>query len=287
MTQLVEYNDNIDGRLKITTSDAFEALFQAIEEENYKMFEWYLFPPGEFWCVDPNIVNQYGNFILSVAILNRNIQAVKLLLKFGANPNAKDRRGHSILDLAFASDVGIEEIHELCFKGLSDNELKKHGVHLLYMAVHHSDVVLLRELIRLDVNVCSKFGAIHSPLILAVENERLDIFMLLLNAGADLNVKDKNENSLLHLAIGKRDVIEALNDLQVDIHAKNILGNTALHVAACGNCVMSIQELLEHGAKIETENNEKLTPIKLALKFESEKSAHCLFKLLKNLEKKN
>lgn len=296
MTQIVVFRGNImDERLKIATMSVFEALFQAIEDGNNEMLEWYLFPPEKFWRVDPDI-------ILSVAIQNHNIEAVKLLLQFGANPNAKNQYGKSILDLAYTSNVGIDIFRELCFYGLNDYELKKHGVFLLYMAVRNSDVVLLRELIRLGVSVCSRFGAIHSPLILAAENNRVDIFMLLLDAGADLSV------DVIRWCIGKNCIMQAIADLKVidkrnnlgrralenvvldesvklipellkygaKIDGRNKFGDTALHLAACYNCVVSIEELLKHGAQLNAKNNRGLTPLKLALAFKAKESAQLL-----------
>ncbi|WP_341815111.1 ankyrin repeat domain-containing protein [Wolbachia endosymbiont (group A) of Chalcis sispes] len=68
--------------------------------------------------------------------------------------------------------------------------------------------------------------------------------------GANINAKDKNGNTSLHLAAmnGKIDVAKVLLKHNADVNAKNNEGKTALYYAAKYNHQELVELLLAHGA---------------------------------------
>lgn len=89
-------------------------LMWAIKSEDRQIFE-YLLDRG----ADPNKTNIEGETTLHFAIYgrDRNADLVNLLIKHGANVNAKDKRGSSVLDYANAKPEAPKLINLLLQAG--------------------------------------------------------------------------------------------------------------------------------------------------------------------------
>ena len=77
------------------------------------------------------------------------------------------------------------------------------------------------------------------------------------------NTKDNIGFSPLHLATNK-DVAEMLLAYKADVNAKNIYGDTPLHIAAIGGRKEVIEVLLAHKADVNAENIYGQTPLHVA-----------------------
>ena len=101
------------------------------------------------------------------------------------------------------------------------------------------------------------------PLVYAIIEGQTNCVQALMDAGADLNAKDVNDDALLHYAVGCKGnallYAGMLLDKGVDVNWKDKQGNTALMVAAKKNPkenVRLIQMLIEIGGSVEDVNNE-------------------------------
>ena len=105
----------------------------------------------------------------------------------------------------------------------------------------------------------------------ACTNEVLDIVLWLLDHGADINARGKgNWAPLISAAYhGCFKAVQMLLEHDADIHIRNQFGMTALHAAASpiphGDQADVVQVLLGHGAIIDTEDNDGRTPLQEAL----------------------
>ena len=91
---------------------------------------------------------------------------------------------------------------------------------------------------------CSRY-AVH-------EASRVDILRLLVQHGADVNVRDEHGQTALHIA-SRHNNIRVLHELVcggADCHAVDRLGRSAIHHAALGNavCVYLIPCLFRYAA---------------------------------------
>lgn len=95
----------------------------------------------------------------------------------------------------------------------------------------------------------------------------MTVAFLLLEADADLDEKDSNDESALHLAITYKrslDVMHAFFDAGCNFYQMNRLGLTTLHIRVDKNCNEAIRSLLSRGADIHKTDMEGRTALQLA-----------------------
>ena len=105
-----------------------------------------------------------------------------------------------------------------------------------------------------DVNVRNIHVDNWTPLHSAVCNGHFAIVECLLKHGADVNAKEKENYTPLHIACLERhghiDIVECLLKYGADIHSKNISSSTPLHTAVYMGHIAIVECLLQHGANI-------------------------------------
>ena len=159
-------------------------------------------------------------------------ELVQLLVKAGAHINIKD-------------DKGITPLHLAAFKGQDE---------IINILLNYNNIDGISEEMKLDINAKDILGRV--PLVLAIIEGQLNSALILLDAKADINVTDNENNSLLHYAVsGKGNSLLfsiMLIDRKIDLNAQNNDGNTALMLIAMKNPkenVRLMKKLLNSGAK--------------------------------------
>jgi ankyrin repeat protein len=207
---------------------------------------------------DINAQNKDGETVLMRTVIepiiyvNTTENATTLLIKRGANPNLRDRKGRTACTLA-GQFIAYATLHTLDkaphLEAAQRAALERAWrTYYLFVAVDDSKVTKVRHLLRAGANVnavwadstsYSDFGVFDGePLIMAASN--LTIFRLLLEHGADPNCKNT-------APVGK--------------------GAFPLHnVALSGNLTWA-RLLLKHGANPNLRDEKGHTPLMDAVKF--------------------
>ena len=97
----------------------------------------------------------------------------------------------------------------------------------------------------------------------AARHNNLELAQLLISSGAEVDVRDKNDNTPLHY-VDKTDSIEVVEFLiqsGADVNAKAIKGSTPLHYAAWNNHLAVAKLLISSGAEVNAKNDDGRTPL--------------------------
>ena len=146
---------------------------------------------------------------------------------------------------------------------------------LLRDACINDSVDILKFLIHLGIDVNKQImfsggafipGGLWLPLQYCILENRYKAIPLLLQSGADPNLRGSTSMSPLHWAArdGQEQIVVQLLEAGVDVDARNDSGMTALHLAAENNFPSIIKLLLMAGASTAIHNNENSTALDIA-----------------------
>ncbi|WP_265028006.1 ankyrin repeat domain-containing protein [Wolbachia endosymbiont (group A) of Calamotropha paludella] len=194
------------------------------------------------------------------AIQKNNLNIVKLLVNNGADINAKDNE--SWMPLHWAVQLGsLDVVKYFVERGANINALTADGRTSLELAVQKNCVDTIEFLKKAQLDL-------DKGLLTAVQDGDLNKVEGLANRGASLDTKDNNDWTLLHFAASsnKFDIVKFLLDKNANIKAKDVYGNTPLHVAAQYDSKLEIVEFLldKNASGINDVNNNGSTPLHVA-----------------------
>ena len=202
-----------------------------------------------------------------------SVQVAQLLLDGGVNANSRDKRNWTALHSAcYYGRLEIAKVlldHSSITKSEDDQgETPLHQLSQGHYKSKEASVLVAQLLLRrgVDVNVRDKDR--RTPLHVASNYGELEIVRLLLDHDADANAKDADGESPLH------SVSSSTHKPQDNVHTARLLlgrgGNvnarskkqrTPLHVASCFGKLEMTRLLLDHAAKTNTLDNLGNTPL--------------------------
>ena len=222
-----------------------------------------------------------GARALMVSTIRGNVEVTKFLLDSGADPNTGEtgytplhwaagiwdnRFGEYGANIGLEGEPKLEMVRALLAKGASINaRITKPPFGALY-GREAGDTIINATLV----------GA--TPFALAAKAGELAVMRVLLEAGADPNIRTAENATPLMLASGfardpnwnaaienrSLEVVKALVALGADVNAVDGGGNTALHGAAHMRYETIIQYLVDQGARLDVSNKEGHTPLFIA-----------------------
>lgn len=238
-----------------------------------------------------NSVNSEGLSPLHWAACNGHLAAVKLLIRRGANRDAK--ASNDCIPVNYAQHNKHTEVEKFLFdpvkwmqmqvnlqnavvKGNQDaiEALAGDGAiiddNTLALCIIKGSVATLRFLLteyKIDLNIAINHDG-ECPLhIAACRRSEAAFVALLLEKGANIDVKDKQGYTALHWAAksGHTMVIRVLAEHKAELHAKCNKGGTALYYAIEQDRLDSVVSLVkDYGLKVNINNAEGETPLHLA-----------------------
>lgn len=235
-----------------------------------------------------NARDTFGQTPLHIAAYVGNAPLVDFLLKKGADANLADRNGRTPLHLAAWGDhQNVAQL--LMARGAQVNRKDIKGLTPLHLAVTRKENSggTARQLILQGAAVNAVDSDGWTPLFYA---RSIDTAKLLIDAGADVRIKDKEGRTFLHrLVCGNRNpydqatedrdqiyelkgilpstgsMEEELMDLflerGISIDDRDIHGATALHYALSFSRMHSIIALIKRKANVNARDNMKKTPL--------------------------
>ena len=194
-----------------------------------------------------NAKGKYGDTPLFKA---PNLEIAKLLIKHGADVNAQN--SYSETPLFKAPNF---EIVKLLIENGADVTIGS-----LLCSVSIIDTKRLLLFIEKGVDVNTKCNG--NTLLYKIANEYgdLELAKLLIEKGADVNVRDAQGDTPLHKSDNTK-LAKLLIENGADIKLRNNKGNTALHEAVAKNNIKTAQLLIDKGVNVNVRNNFGQTPL--------------------------
>jgi ankyrin repeat protein len=242
--------------------------------------------------IDVNMVDDKGNTPLIVASDYGHTKIVKILLNNGANPHIENNAGWTTIDFAvgFLIEQGLtqkqiieSDLFTLLSKaggrpGKAFHDMYK--PHLSTGAKKHIPTPpgiddksggkrksrRYKKTKRKTRSKRQRGGTINNDLLYASSNGRTELVAMLLEEGADVNVKDNGGNTALIKASlgGHLEIVARLLEKDANVNARSNAGNTALIWASIQGHTETAAMLLENGADVNEENHRGLSALSAA-----------------------
>ena len=244
---------------------------------------------------DVNALSNNQSTPLHSASFRAKLDIARVLLDYGADPNAQNADGQTPLHSASQNllissgpfDSDIVTVQLLLEHGADLNVLDKNGKTPLHSACYHGKIFIALELVNhgAEVSVLNIDG--QTPLHRLLQDTDFDpnheyhdlydfqedINQLcegLLERGSDVNARDKNQATPLHLASHTSwiELVQALLDNGAEADARNADGQTPLHQLSNNihldeydSSYEMARILLEHGVDVNARDKDQKTPL--------------------------
>ncbi len=198
--------------------------------------------------------------------LSDSMWIIDLLLARGANVNAQDSQGNSIL-MAAVYWRSVKLVKTLLKKGAHIQVKNRNGETVLHVAAemgHSPDVVeVVKLLVQAHARVDERDHEGRTALMLAAETEEEAMVKYLLAQHANVNARDKDGMTVLMYSLNsypdaltasdqarEAAIVQELLRRGAKVNSKMYDGRTALMRAVYGGNEATVRLLLRHGAKI-------------------------------------
>ncbi|KAJ5067018.1 ankyrin repeat ph and sec7 domain containing protein secg-related [Anaeramoeba ignava] len=258
--------------------------------------------------IDINITNFEGETPLHIICQNINensLQIIKLLIENGAGINVKNKHQetplHLICQISNQSQYSVEIIQYLVSEKGADINVKtgytqENPLHLICRNENPNEnsVEIIKYLVSKRADINSKTGnKQQTPLHLVCQNQNrneysIEIIKYLVSNGTGVNIKDKNQETALHLICKNEyqnrnqnsfEIIKYLVSNGANINLKSKLYNeTPLHLICKNhnqnqneNSFEIVKFLVLNGANLNTRTSYYQTPLSLAIQNQNQK----------------
>ena len=229
-----------------------------------------------------------GSTYLIEAVISRQTESVKALIRAGADINAQRDDGMTALDIA--ANEGFTDIVTILldtaaraaciefresFCGTLLKNITKYRINHFMITINakakgeasiFSSMVVnfehVTQLLDNSEDTSQRNNAVSTALYFAASRGHADVVKLLLSRGADVNSM-KDSTSCLQLAarIGHTDVVSALVSDGADVNVKDNGGISPLHEASCNGHIGVVMALLDNNAHVDIRSIHGLTPL--------------------------
>lgn len=203
-------------------------------------------------------------------IISKVLFAILGLVAFGVYTPIIYADSNSDLNSAIASN-NVNEVSRLLANGADANAVNSQGVPPLYLAVTRNYAAIAKLLIDNGANINVKFNVVTmvgvTYLHIAANSKSIDVAKLLIMHGADVNSRTQDGETPLHWVSSVFNGIstaELLIDNGANINTRNKNGATPLMAAVKGSRKDTVALLIEKGADINARMNDGATALHIA-----------------------
>ncbi|MBP7741979.1 MAG: ankyrin repeat domain-containing protein [Aliarcobacter sp.] len=243
------------------------AFFLVTRSENKELINIFL----ENCNVNLDHKNINDETVLSILVLNgiRNIDFIKLYLQKGANPNIQDKTGKTIIEILINIILHSENRKELDFEyeillnkdaeyptvlevilstsNIDLNNFNSKGEPLFFDSILHFNFKLFKLLKIKNINLNQKdkdgnniiFKLMEYNYKNLIKDKKLYLNTIksLINSGVDINAKNKEGLTALHIAVGEKCeyTLRLLLEMRADCNATDNKGHTIMHTCIWKN----------------------------------------------------
>ncbi|KAF1971681.1 ankyrin, partial [Bimuria novae-zelandiae CBS 107.79] len=201
--------------------------------------------------------------------------ALKLILAFGADPNALFQRKLPCIPKIRNSQQAPLAVHPLA--------------RVLEMCPR-AELNLVRMLIDAGakLSIPSPLYDGRYPLHSAVQANRVDIVELMLHHKADVDCTNAKKRTPLFVAAesGSSEIVELLLRARASVNASDDEGCTPLHAAAAAGNASIVSCLLRAGGRVDSRNHKELTPLRCLPEKLPEQDKHMIASMLERAQQK-
>ncbi|XP_071094926.1 ankyrin repeat domain-containing protein 17-like [Haliotis cracherodii] len=194
------------------------------------------------------------------ACLEGNLNMVRRILSKGQlDVNSRDRRERT--PVMAAACAGHKDVIKLLINAGSNVSLvEDHGYNILHIATCIGHVAMVKYILSQNiVDINSRTKCNRTPVMMAANGVYRGVFAVLVSKGADVSLRDKRGNNILHYtcAGGQMEMVKYVLSLnKVDINRRGQRGWTSVMVAArLGNREM-LDFLISKGSNVSPTANE-------------------------------
>ncbi|MCJ1310665.1 hypothetical protein MMC25_004331 [Agyrium rufum] len=209
-------------------------------------------------------LNQVDQTPLCLAVANDHLRIAQRLLGHGASIQTRINRSRQLL--SYAQSTSMVDL------------LIKHGAHLegrddegntpFIRVIQHRNHIISHHLFGLGVDVLASNYRGNTGLYYAISNRDIEMVTLLLAKGADPNITNVDQETLLHRATAiasipgsMTEITRLLYDTRADVNQRDDRGKTSLHHAASTANKENLIPLLRAGADVKIRDLKEYSPI--------------------------
>lgn len=173
-------------------------------------------------------------------IYARNLNMAELLVKLGADVNAKCDDGWTALHTA-AYNNNLEIATFLVIHGIDINARTEYSQTALFYAARYNNIETATFLINSGSDINSRTWEGETPLMSAAFNNSYDLANILISAGADVNARmDTGLTALMIASSNSLEIARLLINAGADVNVRDIKGKTAFDYAKDNKTMIQI-----------------------------------------------
>ncbi|UYV68873.1 hypothetical protein LAZ67_6001392 [Cordylochernes scorpioides] len=197
---------------------------------------------------------------LLMAVKHEQFEIVKMLIQANADANGDTSFGPT--PLFIAAEIGNMAILECLIEaGANINAQDTLYRTPLLNAILNGHLEVVKKLVAAGAKIERENNQECIPIIMAFDFHQINIALFLIHQGADVNAKDNSSSILICAGQGDLNMVEILIKAKANVNDKDCDGNTPLHIASLKNHVKMVNYLLKNGANVNAKNKYGITPL--------------------------